>query len=72
MSTKEISNSYCFFSVSGMEQFYFSFCFGGFAEVMTSLPSTINTIMYVEEWDIKINAVKKEVWSFSFNYFRFY
>lgn len=59
MSPKEIS--YCLFSVSDMEQFYFSFCFGGCAEVKTLSPSMINTKMYVEEWGIKINAVMKEI-----------
>lgn len=44
-----------------MEQFFFFFCCWELVEVTTLSPSMINTIPSVEEWDIKINSVKKEV-----------
>lgn len=39
--------------------------------MMTSLPSMINSILCVKEWDIKINSVKKDVGSFH-RYLEFY
>lgn len=53
---------------SGMEQFFFFFCCWELVEVTTLSPSMINTIPSVEEWDIKINSVKKEVGSIYFSY----
>lgn len=40
---------------------FFFFCCWELVEVTTLSPSMINTIPSVEEWDIKINSVKKEV-----------
>lgn len=49
------------FSITGIVPSYLSSYCGRFGEVMTSLLSMINTTVCVKEWDIRINAVRKEV-----------